>query len=593
MAELMTIADTVEQVAEAISVALKIDVEIVDAHNVRVGATGKIKALIGQKQENGHVSRFVLRTGEPSVIEQPGFHRLCYGCKLQHQCDYTSGVLCPVLYRGEAIGVISLVTFDQEKKRQIIENRTQLMDFISKMAELLSDKLAKQHLHDMLQLRTRELDTVLDSVYEGVLVADAEGKITFLNAFAQAHLSLEPHKVIGQPVSSILPGSILAQAVRTRTLVPDQKIVYREGKNKIGLYSRAFPIEMNGEFKGAVETFQLTEDLHKIASRLDNEGETGLDDILGAGTKIAELKRLVGKLSESPSNVLITGESGTGKELMARAIHQGGSRKDQPFIAVNCGAIPEPLLESELFGYESGAFTGARQGGKPGKFELADKGTLLLDEIGDMPIYLQAKLLRVLQERKVERIGGSKSIPVDVRIIAATHRNLEEMVQNREFREDLFYRLNVVPMVVTPLRERKEDIPLLVHYFIEKANRKLQKHFLGCDPELLETFLSYSWPGNIRELENTIEYMCNIESMPGLTLASLPERILKALNTPTVARMGGYSLKDAVRETEQAALTRVLSQYSLSRDIDQILNILDISRATLYRKLKEYRLSQD
>lgn len=288
------------------------------------------------------------------------------------------------------------------------------------------------------------------------------------------------------------------------------------------------------------------------------------------------------------STVLLRGESGTGKEMFARAIHKESLRKDGPFIAINCAAIPENLLESELFGYEEGSFTGAKKGGKPGKLELANNGTIFLDEIGDMPLALQAKLLRVLQNKTIERVGGTKQIPINARIITATHRNLEEMIKENKFREDLFYRINVIPINIPPLKERPEDIELLLNYFIRKYCILLNKNFMTFTYEAMEILKSYSWPGNVRELENAVEYSVAITKTDEIGIENLPNQF-----QTTMAEKQSLQImsKQTAREIDREQLRNLLEQFGQTTDGKrEIARNLGISLATLYRWIKKYKL---
>jgi transcriptional regulator with PAS, ATPase and Fis domain len=300
-----------------------------------------------------------------------------------------------------------------------------------------------------------------------------------------------------------------------------------------------------------------------------------------------ELKAMALHVAPSKATLLIQGESGTGKELLARAIHQSSNRKGHAFIAINCGAIPESLLESELFGYEEGSFTGARRGGKLGKFELAHKGTIFLDEIGDMPLHLQVKILRVLQERRVERIGSTRSIPLDVRVIAATHRDLEYMVKTGEFREDLYYRLNVIPLTIPPLRERLEDVPVLIEFYLNYYSTVTDRSVSGITQEVIEILTHYPWPGNVRELGNVIEYCVTMVAGGEITAEILPKRV--KLGIKSASQNSSLNLKLLEREMIMKALALVDSEGHK----DDAAKLLGISRATLYRKIKEYHMGQN
>jgi two-component system response regulator AtoC len=312
----------------------------------------------------------------------------------------------------------------------------------------------------------------------------------------------------------------------------------------------------------------------------------GFDEIIGRHPEMVRIYERIAQVAETTATVLITGESGTGKELIARAIHRQGPRRERPFVAVNLAAIPEPLLESELFGHERGAFTGAYQK-KLGKFELAHGGTLFLDEVGALRVDLQAKLLRALQEREIERIGGSRTVKVDVRIIAATNVNLKQAVRDRAFREDLYYRLNVVPLTVPPLRERREDIPLLVIHFVRKYNREFGKAVRGISPGALPVLLDYDWPGNVRELENIIERSIALARGPVIYLRDLP---LDLALPDAAARSAepGLSLKEARERFERQFILRVLEGVDWNQS--RAARLLGLHRNTLTARLADWGL---
>jgi DNA-binding NtrC family response regulator len=353
----------------------------------------------------------------------------------------------------------------------------------------------------------------------------------------------------------------------------------------------------------AVKTHELNERAPRAPMASGGPGRFGL---VGASPILEQLYQVIEKVADTPSTVLITGESGTGKELIARALHANSSRRDAPFIKINCAAIPKTLMESELFGYEKGAFTGA-VGSKPGRFELASTGTLFLDEIGEIPIEMQVKLLRVLQESEFERVGGIKTIKVDVRLVTATNRDLQKEVQAGHFREDLYYRLNVVPIHLPPLRERSEDIPLLAEHFVRKFNERLKKNTTRVEDDALVRLVAHGWPGNIRELENVLErtiLFCEGPSIRARDLppelsghaAAAPERALDATPSRPVgapaAGSGDGSLKDLVRQ-ETERLERELIQRALDEtggNVTQAARKLKISRKSLQNKMKEFGL---
>jgi two-component system, NtrC family, response regulator AtoC len=345
----------------------------------------------------------------------------------------------------------------------------------------------------------------------------------------------------------------------------------------------------------AISTYALS----RKDARPEEPSERGRFRLVGQSPAIRQIYAVVEKVANTPSTVLISGESGTGKELIARALHENSTRHAGPFIKINCAAIPKTLMESELFGYDKGAFTGA-VGAKPGRFELAHGGTLFLDEIGEIPVEMQVKLLRVLQESEFERVGGIKTIKVDVRLVTATNRDLLEEIAAGNFREDLFYRLNVVPIQIPPLRERREDIPLLAEHFIAKFNERLKKQIVSISPEAVAELVGYHWPGNIRELENLMERTILFCEGPEIRVSDLPPEIVGvAPAAPTAAAEGeprpaAGSLKEAVRaETER--VERELIQRALDAtggNVTQAARKLKISRKSLQTKMKELGLRE-
>lgn len=331
----------------------------------------------------------------------------------------------------------------------------------------------------------------------------------------------------------------------------------------------------------------------KEASSVHNNPNSALSlpvPLIGKSPSFVEALNLLKKTASSENTILLYGESGTGKELFAKAIHFLSPRRDRPFIAINCAAIPENLLESELFGYEEGSFTGAKKGGKPGKFELANGGTLFLDEIGDMPLALQAKLLRVLQDKRVERIGGTRPIPVDIRFIAATHRNLEELVQRELFRQDLYFRLNVIPIKLPALRERREDIELLLNYYLRKHSVLHDRPFKVFAPEVIEFFKNYSWPGNIRELENVVAYAVSVCSEDVIELKDL-QPYLKEYASDTRSEPSARGRRERRQIPGKEELLMLIEQFGRDTAAKrEIARHLGISLATLYRWLQRYHI---
>ncbi len=439
--------------------------------------------------------------------------------------------------------------------------------------------------------------SILNSINDGVLVADTEGVILFTNPEYSRIIGVPADKLLHKNLADVRPGAILPSVIRTGKAMSG---VYREVGDARYVVDMA-PIIVNGSTVGGVSIVKNITEVKKLSEALAN-AEKSLKNLQGTVAhlfrskfQLHQLKRVSDKFNQMLSlaeraalgdaNILILGESGTGKELIAQGIHAASRRKNGPFIPVNCAAIPHVLLESELFGYAEGAFTGAKRGGKLGLFQMADKGTLFLDEIGDMHFDMQAKLLRLLQEHKVRRVGELQEQEYDVRIIAATNQDLELMVKKGRFREDLLYRLNVFQLRVPPLRERKEDIIDLSLYF---AREYLEGEKFLLSDEVTQTLLRYDWPGNIRELKNVIEFVCNmVDRDESVCRQHLPERLQAFSCLPSSAAGKLQPLASQVKKFEKQLLHELLASEGQSLESKKrICQALGISLATLYRKLE-------
>jgi len=353
----------------------------------------------------------------------------------------------------------------------------------------------------------------------------------------------------------------------------DVYVNIKANKNEVNL--SAYPVtDINGNVYEIVFVVKDVKKMRKLANKVTGSlAIYTFDKVLGEDEDFKKTISFAKKIADSKSTILIMGESGTGKEIFAQAIQNASNRSKEPFVALNCGAIPKNLIESELFGYEGGSFTGAKPEGHPGKFEIADGGTLFLDEIGEMPYELQTRLLRVIEEGTVRRIGGSREIPIDVRIIAATNRNLREEMEKGNFRKDLYYRLNVLPLRLPPLRERLTDIPLLFNYFMERKAHRLNKKSVYVSDEYMEKLKEYNWPGNIRELENMVELIINTESIPMSFLqGSIDEKSLKSIKEPIT-----------LEEVELDHINKSIEYFQ--GNMSKAAKALGISRNTLYRKI--------
>lgn len=478
-----------------------------------------------------------------------------------------------------------------------------LLAYVVKIADDMHQEehktvIGKAMAEPMLSAAIHLLNALLNSPDEKVIITDRDGNILFINeAYAQV-ISVCPDKVIGKNVITVL-GRDTRMHIVGKTLKADRHGLFHTANTDA--VARRFPLISKGSVLGVMgkdlfdnfaDLYQVTQQAQELRKSYSYVGKTQVrttqakycfEDIVTQDPIMFKIKERARHAAMTSSTVILLGETGVGKELFAHAIHQESMRKHNPFISINCGAIPETLLESELFGYEEGAFTGARKGGKPGKFELANGGTIFLDEIGDLPLPAQVKLLRVLQEKEIERVGGIKTVPVNMRVIASTNRDLLQLVAEGKFREDLYYRLNVVSLTIPPLRDRMGDIPLLAHYFVEKYNRAFGMQVSQISSKGLKQLKRYKWSGNARELESVIESAMN-RIPPGT--GELGDYL--QLDPLVQKQQNVVSLKEVMErlEAETIRSTLIVNEWNIGITAKQ----LEISTASLYRKMKKYNI---
>ncbi|WP_041274559.1 sigma-54-dependent Fis family transcriptional regulator [Desulforamulus reducens] len=518
--------------------------------------------------------------------------------------------LLDVIETGE-VDTLKKVKFN---KRTFISNRSPIKKdgkIIGAVAVLQDiseiDKMSKELCY--VKELNKELDAIVESSFDGLFITDGKGIILRYNKAFEQLTGIKAHEYLGLSVADIKKDGIISEPVTCHVLEQKKSItiMQKSRSGKLTLTTGNPIMEGNGEIirvvcnvRDITELNLLRHKLEKakgLSQHYENQLRTlklqynGSEKIIATSAKMRNLLDMVVRLASVDSTVLINGESGTGKELIAEIIHSNSSRKDKPFIKVNCGAIPENLLESELFGYDGGAFTGAKKEGKPGYIEMASGGTLFLDEIGEVPLNLQVKLLRFLQSKEIIRVGGKNYINVDVRIVTATNRDLWDMVQKKQFREDLYYRLNVVPVHIPPLRDRKEDIPALVAHFIQVFNRKYKRN-KSISPEVVDYIMQYNWPGNIRELENLIERMVVITIKDIITSEDLPFHLRDTvgLSSSYILVSGIVPLREAIESVEKQLLEKVYSKYRSTR---QMAKELKVNASTVVRKAAKYQISKD
>lgn len=505
----------------------------------------------------------------------------------EHYCRFAqvSSCSCSPIKNidSKVIGAINLTGYDNNVN-------THTLGMAVASAYAIQNALIMNYNQEIIRMSDVYKTTIFDSIAQGILATDIEGRITHLNSVAKSMLLLNrDENYNNKSIYEVLPenNEQLFSIIMKLSFIIDKEINIntKRGIYKFNVTSRCIN---NGE--GGCSGIVLIIDEIKRARRMVRNfsgavASLTFDDLIGSSTNFMKTVEIAKRAAKSDSTVLLLGESGTGKDIIAQSIHNGSNRKNGPYIVINCGAIPRELIGSELFGYVEGAFTGARKGGSIGKFELADGGTIFLDEIGDMPLDMQTNLLRVIEEKRITRIGGQDVIPIDVRIITATNKDLLEEVKNKRFRQDLYYRLNVITIHLYPLRERKEDIPKLTRIFYSQLISNMDKKVHPISDEFLDVLCSYDYPGNIRELQNVIERSVNLSIDGLLSIDLLPKEVITSLNKNSndkIKRKDNLSLE----EFEKLKIEELLFKYE--GNITKVAYDMGIARSTLYRKLNKY-----
>lgn len=521
---------------------------------------------------------------EKQPVQVHGYEHYCL-------CAYTTTCSAAPICQpdGTLLGVLDLTgPFDRVSKHTL--------GLVVAAVNAIENQIALQRAYENSESEKVYKNVIPELVSEGVLVVDKFGYITYLNRTAGQLLRLDQSKSIGLNLRTLLgnkkrQNTYFYDLLQRDGEIADESVTINVAGEKIKFnISCRQIVSSSGLRSGVVVILRKDSEIKECQYTTPDYASHGFAAIIGQSSRLVPAIRLAKAAAMSASNVLLLGESGTGKELFAQAIHQAGPRSKQPFVAINCAAFPRELIASELFGYEEGAFTGARKGGNPGKFELANHGTIFLDEIGEMPLDLQAILLRVLEERKVVRLGGKTPVSVDVRVIAATNKNLRLEMEKGNFRPDLFYRLNVITIEIPSLRERKDDLELLCTHFLQQINKRLGKRVEKISPEVMEAFYCYHWPGNIRELQNVIERALQVTQGATITLNDIPQEIYGCGGNNAVSnRKPVFNVistqRQSIKNVEKELIRHYLQQF---RSKTRVAKELGIARSSLYRKLKEY-----
>lgn len=512
------------------------------------------------------------------AIDQPvqvfGYEHFCK-CAVLSTCS-AAPIHNPA---GELVGVLDLTG-----PYKYVNNHTLGMVFSS--ARAIERKFQVRQAYTEIQLANSLKEAVMESISEGIISLDGNGQIFYINKQGCDLLGLNGDKCIGQYFATLLPDNNKVLNIINsgkRIFGETVQMITPNGKKKFLM--NCSPLRDDDKNKTAGSAIVLHE-LHNIVNKIIKPRSTiTFDSLIGKSSAFQTVVEQAKMAAQTNSSVLLLGESGTGKELFAQAIHNASSRKGETFITINCGAIPRELISSELFGYEEGAFTGARKGGQPGKFELADQGTVFLDEIGEMPFDLQASLLRVLEDKTIMRVGGRDVILTDIRLISATNKNLLQEVKDHHFRNDLYFRLNVISINIPPLRERKGDIPILLEYFVSVTSSRVGKKITKIEPAVLDILFNYDWPGNVRELSNIVERSINLSHNETITADMLPPELS---SLPSGSNISVWEKTPTKENMEEQLIRNYLMKFGDNKS--EVAKALNISRSSLYRKMTKYKI---
>lgn len=497
----------------------------------------------------------------------------------EHFCLFSHVAACscsPIIDQGKLIGSLGMVAPYNK-----VSNHT--LGMVVAATKHIKSKIA-------MEKAKRYHEVIMESMAEGLFTLDLSGNITYMNENCARIFKFQKQSVVGRNIYDLLGHKsenhyFINKITQGRTTT-DENFTLAIGRETIHCNVTCNPLKnLDSADGGAVVIVRESHRINRLVRNYIGGGaKVTFDDIIGKDPRFAQVLKTAKAAASSSSNVLLLGESGTGKDIIAQAMHNAGPRKNNSYLAINCAALPRDLIASELFGYEDGAFTGARKGGNVGKFELADQGTIFLDEIGDMPLDLQASLLRVLEEKKVMRLGGVKLVPVNVRVIAATNKDLEQEIERNRFRRDLFYRLGVIKITIPPLRERPDDILPLAQVFIEKTCKRFNKPIMTLAPDVIDAFLAYDWPGNVREMQNVIEGSIQLASDNVITYDLVSEYFApkNLASQPVIEKTTN------VAAIEKQMILDCLTKYKYNKT--EAAKALGMSRRTLYRRLSEYNI---
>ncbi len=582
---------------DSITESTSCDAFIMNSVLTVLGGTGRYKKIIGEKCLNNSVFEKTLSLGKYMEISNDEYFT-CQTIKTKIDNDDDFTIVCyPIKHNEMVLGVVTVIIADSSNNEKYVFTKSKVMGLLDTISELIISKVQAKEYIKRIEIIEQQFEVLYSNIQDGVIVIDNKNRIIKYNYKIEEYLKVKNTTLQGILISEIfsnIDSSLISNVEGESHIIElENKTSGFEGTGLI------IPLISNNTYNGAIVNLLTNFRIDTSIYRSINSNEVIVfDDIIGKSTAILKVVNLAKKVAPYETNIVLYGESGTGKELFARSIHNYSHSTKDPFVTVNCAAIPETLIESELWGYDEGAFTGASKKGKPGKFEIANGGTIFLDEISEMPLFLQPKILRIIQEKKLVRLGGVKTINLDVRIIAATNRDLEELVDSGYFREDLYYRINVIKITLPPLRSRKGDIQILVDHFLKFYSQKTGMPKLILEPAAIRKLDEYRWNGNIRELQNFIEALYCISDKILISVDIVNTRLQSTIQKQKLKQ---FDITDNPNNTEIVAISelfrneiiKALNYFDNStRGKVKAAEALGISSATLYRKIRELNINQ-
>ncbi len=593
MSYLRLIKNKMQNLAEIMASVMNVEVAIADKNLTRIVGTGNFYTKLDESCAEDSLFAKVMDSGLPIVNLTRDEY--CDNCSSKETCPEFANMSYPIKSDDEIVGVISFASFDSEQANTMRFRRNEYYNMLKETAGIVEQEIANISISNKFVNDVAEVNEIINCLNIGIIILNSNNEIIHINskALESLNISITDQKVINRSINDFIQDIKLNDTADSDLIdlwrINDKEVRVMYSINKILLRDNEFSLMIS---------FDNIKDIINIAKTYENKEKIYFSNIIGNSKRILEAINRSKIAAMTDSTILIQGASGTGKELFASSIHNEGLRKDGPFVALNCASIPETLIESELFGYEKGSFTGANTSGKKGKIELAHNGTLFLDEIGDLPLYMQTKLLRVLQERTIDKIGGLKPIDVNIRIISATNKDLKQLVDEGKFRLDLYYRLNVIPISLPDLKDREDDVFLCSKHILDNLSSSMNVDTKELSSEVRNAFKDYPWLGNIRELENVLEHGVCFSRGKYIELKDLPEYFMENYNKSQnridtninkISSDFDGSLEDLKIEFEKSIINEMLRKYGNTVEgKKKVADKLNIGLTTLYRKMNDY-----